>query len=288
MLCVTACALFYSRNVAYAGNPFASVCTLLLAQMPFFTAVVKEALEETRENREVDGTEKQEATPPPRRVQRKARDRDVESGPVTHPVQKANSKNTTALGVLIATFVIIALILYVLSKKSALPTGRLHSSQNVCDTQDCFEHARTLLRDINTSVDPCQDFSAFVCSNWNRDIAASVASEMRNKWSKDVATMLERGVFSFNATRKAADLFAACTNRSAVDKERVQEFTEFLRSKNIPWPHGPPRNVDPLSVLIDLDANFLADLWFHVVIRYSPSGHYIAIVPSPLVRRYPI
>ncbi|KAL1460441.1 hypothetical protein MTO96_043285 [Rhipicephalus appendiculatus] len=39
------------------------------------------------------------------------------------------------------------------------------ADQRVCSTDDCVSHALHILRYLNTSVDPCVDFNAFVCGS---------------------------------------------------------------------------------------------------------------------------
>ncbi|XP_064467615.1 neprilysin-2-like [Ornithodoros turicata] len=193
------------------------------------------------------------------------------------------SRNRMVIGVVatIVTFAIIFIVSYVIARRY-LHSGEQLGLANVCSNSNCFAHARALQSGWNTSRDPCDDFGAFVCSAWKSqlEMSFSTSTDMQFKWVDDIVTMLNRGNTHFSATRKAVDLFASCSNRSTVDQDKAQnEFIDLLRSKNIRWPYEPP-NVDPLSVLIDLDTNLLADLWFRISIRGRQPNASIVIIPS--------
>ncbi|KAH6941536.1 hypothetical protein HPB50_019303 [Hyalomma asiaticum] len=44
----------------------------------------------------------------------------------------------------------------------------------VCRTKPCLDYARLLAASVNTSLDPCMDFTRFVCSGWRRNNKLSV------------------------------------------------------------------------------------------------------------------
>ncbi|XP_077497839.1 endothelin-converting enzyme-like 1 [Amblyomma americanum] len=60
-------------------------------------------------------------------------------------------------------FVAFMLVLFMFARyRNAIVTA-----QKICRTEDCVIHERLLRQNINGSVDPCQDFSAYACSAWS-------------------------------------------------------------------------------------------------------------------------
>ncbi|XP_077497010.1 uncharacterized protein LOC144107728 [Amblyomma americanum] len=63
------------------------------------------------------------------------------------------------------------------------------TAQKICRTEDCMIHERLLRQNINGSVDPCQDFSAYACSAWSPSkqfvsYAAATTSDAIEAWFK--------------------------------------------------------------------------------------------------------
>ncbi|XP_077497810.1 uncharacterized protein LOC144108474 [Amblyomma americanum] len=63
------------------------------------------------------------------------------------------------------------------------------TAQKICRTEDCVIHERLLRQNINGSVDPCQDFSAYACSAWSPSkqfvsYAAATTSDAIEAWFK--------------------------------------------------------------------------------------------------------
>ncbi|KAL3225175.1 hypothetical protein MRX96_025973 [Rhipicephalus microplus] len=76
-------------------------------------------------------------------------------------VGKRSVSGGTLTCVLIAfVMVLVTLTMYIANHFLKPPFVADHS---VCSTDDCVRHALHILRRLNTSVDPCVDFGAFVC-----------------------------------------------------------------------------------------------------------------------------
>ena len=44
-----------------------------------------------------------------------------------------------------------------------------HTNENVCVTKDCVAQSNKLFQNMNTSVDPCDDFYQFSCGNYIKE-----------------------------------------------------------------------------------------------------------------------
>ncbi|KAF9292536.1 hypothetical protein BGZ68_003442 [Mortierella alpina] len=100
----------------------------------------------------------------------------------------------------------------------------------VCTTMDCYVLAQGILRDMDTQVDPCVDFSAYTCGNYKADeelpaylatMDAFVATTDQNDlvmryilesvgW--DPAVVPENDTVAQQNLQKIRDLYASCMN----------------------------------------------------------------------------
>ncbi|KAG0429779.1 hypothetical protein HPB47_023301 [Ixodes persulcatus] len=139
-----------------------------------------------------------------------------------------------------------------------------------CTSDGCLQQAGYLQRSANTSVQPCQDFYSFVCHNWapNRhshqvEYIADVPAEMRNHWRLKNAALLFNGSLGPPSFERASAVFKACILRTEKDKTSdLEKFKKIMRDAGIPWPDDPSSEKHPLAVLLDLDANLGAPVWF--------------------------
>ncbi|XP_064459453.1 neprilysin-1-like [Ornithodoros turicata] len=86
----------------------------------------------------------------------------------------------------------------------------------VCDTRACNEEANRLIKSVNSSVNPCDDFYLYVCSRWSEE---NVPDDVQDKTSTDYA-ILDRYSDFLGAVLKqenkevpsAKTLFESCIN----------------------------------------------------------------------------
>lgn len=45
-------------------------------------------------------------------------------------------------------------------------TNAVKSHDKVCQTKECLQSASKLLKSMDLTVDPCNDFYKFTCGNW--------------------------------------------------------------------------------------------------------------------------
>ncbi|KAK8776457.1 hypothetical protein V5799_030193 [Amblyomma americanum] len=140
-----------------------------------------------------------------------------------------------------------------------------------CQSAGCFEYEGLLRDTLNTSVDPCQDFKAFVTSRWlptrSSDITTrwSMQWNVKYRWARMLADEIRLRRFKVPAMNIVATSYAACANREDEDAERTRKvFKQLLRNLSIPWPEVPVEPVDKLDVLFNLFIKWDIPLWFSV------------------------
>ncbi|KAL1470130.1 hypothetical protein MTO96_040632 [Rhipicephalus appendiculatus] len=96
---------------------------------------------------------------------------------------------TLALAV-VCLFTILSLLL-----PSTRPQGDV---SRWCETSDCRDYAALLTHDLNRSVDPCDDFDAYVCSTWKPDdrfpgVFLTSLDDLSIAWLDGLPELLEKG-----------------------------------------------------------------------------------------------
>ncbi|XP_077495959.1 endothelin-converting enzyme 2-like [Amblyomma americanum] len=116
------------------------------------------------------------------------------------------------------------------------------------------------------SADPCEDFSAFVCSAWKpnhrlSNYIPSKKADLLNHWLDGLEELLLKSSPNVSAAKHAVSMYQACTSRSGTS---VADLQQFMSSLGIPWPDVPEQPVSPLRVLLKLAYNFQLPLWFRI------------------------
>ncbi|KAK8759546.1 hypothetical protein V5799_002825 [Amblyomma americanum] len=191
------------------------------------------------------------------------------------PADRHQLKGRTASRLLLtAGLVVFAMILVALS---VLVVRRVYSpfhtpAADVCDSEDCVQHASAILASLNRSADPCVDFHVHVCGRREADRAAEgTLAHIREVFNQlgDAQAFLAP-----NRSSAAAKAFAA-VSRCNVDRgtsTNAEDFVKFMRERGIPWPRpastsgkGVGRS-GVLDVLLDLAINWRVALWFDVTV----------------------
>ena len=147
---------------------------------------------------------------------------------------------------LIICMVLAVLFAMELSKRNA-PTsttnGRPASSPSpmepkVCNTAECLEIAARFARNMNESVDPCEDFFHFACDGWIRDNPIPPSENEYITFIKKIQAnnvklrnLLEDATGDYNdPVMKAKRFYRSCMNEDEVERTTKQQILELIRS----------------------------------------------------------
>ncbi|KAL1435315.1 hypothetical protein MTO96_011227 [Rhipicephalus appendiculatus] len=116
------------------------------------------------------------------------------------------------------------------------------TAADTCVTEDCLVHASLLKDIVNTSIDPCYDFSAYVCSRWVpkhtrfRDNVHSVIDDLRYSWYTNFGEILRLGSLTLLEGKKPLAMYNMCASGlpSSENDTKLSLVLDFLR-------HLPPR-----------------------------------------------
>ncbi|XP_070381654.1 endothelin-converting enzyme-like 1 isoform X2 [Dermacentor albipictus] len=199
-------------------------------------------------------------------------------------------KMALVAGLLIA--VVIALVLLVLSRLYWSGFERTTSHPfPVCRTGDCAAHAVTLSSSIASALDPCQDFSLFVCTSWNR-AHAPVAMSLTEQLVADSLLALTRmtagsGGHVTLEDRPALFMALCKTARPDQDSQGVQALNEFLRDE-VNFIGRITEHYATYALLLEalavLSGKWLVPLWFRLdLIVTGRNSSVLVVEPEPLV-----
>ncbi|XP_075744165.1 membrane metallo-endopeptidase-like 1 [Rhipicephalus microplus] len=162
----------------------------------------------------------------------------------------------------------------------------------LCQTYDCIQHAMLLANITSAStVDPCDDFSKYVCSvlspsdrfqkSGGHYASSSAMDAIIYGWYEGLEETLNAGVSHVPIGIKALEMYAACIAEPSRYRTNPAEFLRFLKHIGLSWPEPPPEDVDALSVFVSLTFDFEAPAWFSVDISESRDQKHWRLVISP-------
>ncbi|XP_077523321.1 neprilysin-2-like [Amblyomma americanum] len=143
-----------------------------------------------------------------------------------------------------------------------------------CSSSDCFKVDGLLGASLNASVNPCDDFKAYVTSRWLADPSCQVTQEWRYQWDVKYRwmrmladEMRSRRYSTTQLGAMVAKSFTACENRSTEKADETRRmFKQLLRNLGAPWPEVPLRDDDPFEVHLKLCVRWNMPLWFDVTL----------------------
>ncbi|KAH8040961.1 hypothetical protein HPB51_013243 [Rhipicephalus microplus] len=176
----------------------------------------------------------------------------------------------TALLMVVGTAIITAIILLTRDEKSVL-------ARPYCKTRGCLAHAWRLTDKLNTSLDPCQDFGAYVCSAWSPpegylEHSNSAMDDVRKSWFPVFEQILKEGSKTLRVGHKALIMYATCMGVSTQYGSNIDVFWKFLNECRLSWPDEPQTNdTSALEVLMTLALKWQVPLFFQVRVQHSAS-----------------
>nr|XP_037272373.1 endothelin-converting enzyme 1-like [Rhipicephalus microplus] len=201
--------------------------------------------------------------------------------------QRTQRQNCKPCVLCFASFVILLSLVFIVIS--------LHRSANngsvVCETEDCRLHAALITADMDTALDPCNDFSARVCSAWEhrRSLVArsvtglhpSAHADAVSEWLMNLPYTIDAGTQRVPTGDRARVMYDACVNHT--DGSEMTLLRKFMAELGIPWPDRPATGVSPLGVLINLAYNYHTALWFSIRLVSTSSVRVVVIGPGQYV-----
>lgn len=144
-------------------------------------------------------------------------------------------------GAVVVTVVLCALALGGTSTQTDLLSqlGVCDSADEICETTACVELASELLTNMNTSVDPCEDFFEYTCGGWrvknplpDDKTRISTFDQLATAGKMVLKNELESNAGSGTAG-KAVRFYAACMDTEAIDEAGVEPLDRLLESTGL-------------------------------------------------------
>ncbi|KAM7311227.1 protein neuralized [Ixodes scapularis] len=183
-------------------------------------------------------------------------------------------KRTTAVIVLVAFSVFVTFAVLWLSMGSRAKLFRT-VALSWCTADSCLEHAARLTESMDRTVQPCQDFYAYVCGKWkpyaDETYISDVAGRMRASLLRANSIILYNGSSRQSSFKKVSATFKSCIERKSEDQaSNIKKLKKFMFARGIPWPQDPPEDRHPLDVLLDLDINWGIPVLFKTRLFSNP------------------
>ena len=155
---------------------------------------------------------------------------------------KSNKKSSTRrstshvlLIALIAFLLLLCLMLAAVVVGVSVPLG-LRLNCNTCTTESCVQLAATVLANMNTSVDPCEDFYNYSCGGWVDDNIIppgrgiwGVFNQLDNRNQIRLKKLIEGDMDSdVPAIQLARQLYSACNDLDTITKMGAQPLVDAI------------------------------------------------------------
>ena len=156
--------------------------------------------------------------------------------------KRKRDKGYRTISCLLAFFIFAAVAIAVYLAYYRTTYNRANSVESVCMTPACVELAGDILRAMNSTVDPCQDFYQYACGGWinshvlpdylGRLVTFSILEELNNdrlreKLSESSSSGPESGSKSI---AKAKELYASCMDLDAMNEVGRKPIDELIVS----------------------------------------------------------
>ncbi|KAH6948847.1 hypothetical protein HPB50_026598 [Hyalomma asiaticum] len=177
--------------------------------------------------------------------------------------------------------VVAALVAYIQSK---LHPWHQERDDGMCRKAQCRDYAQLFLVNINWTVNPCDDFEAYVCSKWKLSAdpyayGSALATYAIQEWFNVFVALIVGGSQRFAAAKKAQALLNLCLTHRSANGSSEALLRQFMLERKIPWPDDPLPNASALGVLFDLSYNWQINVWFRMALQRAP-GRPLTLVIS--------
>ncbi|KAH7937699.1 hypothetical protein HPB49_014831 [Dermacentor silvarum] len=149
----------------------------------------------------------------------------------------------------------------------------------LCSTEDCIVHADILTASLNRSLDPCDDFRAFVCSAWSprrhyREHVTSVMDDVIFSHLEALSTVLRDGSAVLPVAEKARRMHELCERYFENGGANIKRLNEILKYIGLGWPEEPEVHPAPafFDVLMELSLKWQVPFWISVSVLSGPDS----------------
>ncbi|KAH7938212.1 hypothetical protein HPB49_021746 [Dermacentor silvarum] len=138
-----------------------------------------------------------------------------------------------------------------------------------CETEGCLLHARLLTEKLSKTIDPCKDFSAYVCSAWSRvgdyreQLKTPIDSILYYRFVR-FSKMLAAGAEKLPVGRKAEVMHQSCMGPYSRGNTSFENFRRLMKAMNLSWPEDPGEDVNALGVMLSLSYRWQISIWITV------------------------
>ncbi|XP_072140645.1 ATP-binding cassette sub-family C member 3-like [Dermacentor andersoni] len=143
-------------------------------------------------------------------------------------------------------------------------------------------------RQVNRSLDPCEDFSKYACSAWSpprarADYATSSFTQLIRAWFEGFSgLLLDASKHGFTVADGPAAMLRACLNpNTKASVPGIKELRDLMASVHLNWPDPPDDEASPLGVLLRLAHDFGVRTWFTIRVYRRNTSHTSTVHLSP-------
>ncbi|XP_064641839.1 neprilysin-4-like [Lineus longissimus] len=199
------------------------------------------------------------------------------SKPKVSPWQKLWWKKRSHLEVSLLVLFLISVLVAAALVIVIVIQATLKQESETCETEGCIVSAARILKNMDRSIDPCQDFYEYACGRWKlHNPIPDDSSRTSSFWAlgrqvnADVRQFLEEPVESSEpeAVRKAKSLYRSCVDTEKIEKLGITPLWQFL-DKTGGWPvvnrTWSEHNLDMMSIFVMLRLYNIEVFFAHLV-----------------------
>ncbi|KAK8774522.1 hypothetical protein V5799_010943 [Amblyomma americanum] len=181
---------------------------------------------------------------------------------------KDSVRPVSRLEVIVAVSAFVVLVVVVVLGIIRVAWARPPAVSNVCLSHACRAYADQLLLSINKSVNPCHDFTRFVCDGWQRQHHLTVWQHLFKRILSKLDHFLkstEWRVVGQNEEQRAAAVYQSCDSVFRGDNDELPAVAAALADAGIVWPR-PSVGADALRTLLYCSLRLGWDTLLHFVV----------------------
>ncbi|KAK8775283.1 hypothetical protein V5799_031376 [Amblyomma americanum] len=174
----------------------------------------------------------------------------------------------TRLEIIVAVSAFAALVAVAVIGIFKLVWPRSPPVSNVCISHACRAYANGLLLSVNKSVNPCQDFTRFVCDRWQREHFLDVWEDRFGRILTKLDPYLksiEWRVVGQNEEQRASAVYRSCESVLRGERDELPAVKAALADAGIVWPR-PSVRADALRTLLHSSLKLGWDTLLHFVV----------------------